>query len=69
MYEVRYIVCCAFHSRSLEGDNSTIKKCFAKCDFPVDHVYNNNENALKLTEAEENDWHSLQLLECRLHNM
>jgi hypothetical protein len=33
---------------------TTIKSCFAKCGFPVDHVYSNNDKALKLTEDEEN---------------
>ena len=34
-------------------------RCKIQYIFPVDHVYGSNDNALKLTEDEENDWHSL----------
>jgi hypothetical protein len=39
-----------------------MKNCFEKFGFPVDHVYSNHDNGLKLTEDEENEWHSLQRL-------
>jgi hypothetical protein len=32
--------------------------------FPFDHGYSYNDSALKFTEDEENDWHSLQFFEC-----
>jgi hypothetical protein len=32
--------------------------------FPFDHGYSYSDNALKFTEDEENDWHSLQFFEC-----
>jgi hypothetical protein len=44
----------------------TINNCFAKCGFPVDHVHSSGDNALEVTEDEEKDWHSLQILECSL---
>ena len=42
---------------------TTIKNCFAKCGFPADHVYRNDDNELKLTDGEENDRHSLKPLQ------
>jgi len=44
MYEAGYIVCYAFHIRSLAVDNFTIKSCFAKCAFPMHHLYNNDDS-------------------------
>jgi hypothetical protein len=41
---------------------TAIKNCFAKCDFPADHVNTNYDRAMKFTENKENDWHSLQPL-------
>jgi hypothetical protein len=38
---------------------TTIKNCFANSGFPSNHVSSNN-NALKLTDGEENDWCSLK---------
>jgi len=32
--------------------------------FPFERGYSYNDNALKFTEDEENDWHSFQFLEC-----
>jgi hypothetical protein len=29
-----------------------------KCGFLTDYVSNNDDNAVKLTEDEEDDWHS-----------
>jgi hypothetical protein len=39
---------------------TTIKNCFVKCGFSVDHVSRNDDNVMKLSEDEEDDWHSLQ---------
>jgi hypothetical protein len=39
---------------------TTIKNCFVKCGFSVDHVSSNDGNAMKLTEDEEGYWCSLQ---------
>jgi hypothetical protein len=36
-----------------------------KCGFLTDHVSSNDDSAVKLTEAEEEDWHSLQPLGMR----
>jgi hypothetical protein len=41
---------------------TTIKNCFVKCGFSIDHVSNNDDSAVKFTEDEENGWHSLQPL-------
>jgi hypothetical protein len=35
----------------------TIKNCFVKCDFSIDHV-SSGDSAVKLSE--EDDWHNLQ---------
>lgn len=40
---------------------NTVKNYFAKCGFP-DHVSDNDDKAMKLTEDKENDWCSQQLL-------
>jgi hypothetical protein len=40
---------------------TTIKNCFVKCGFSNDHVSSNDDNAVKLTE-DEDDPHSLHLL-------
>jgi hypothetical protein len=39
-----------------------IKNCFVKCGSSTDHVNSNDESAVKLTEDEGDDWHSLQPL-------
>jgi len=40
---------------SLEIDNPyCMKNCFAKCGFPVENVYINDDMALKLIKDEEN---------------
>jgi hypothetical protein len=33
-----------------------------KCGFSIDHASSSEDSAVKLTEDEENDWHSLQPL-------
>jgi hypothetical protein len=38
------------------------KNCFVKCGLLTDHASSNNDNAVKLSEDEEEDWHSLQPL-------
>lgn len=42
------------------------KSCYVKHNLPVDHAYGSEDNALQLTEDEENDWHRLQTPEVRL---
>jgi hypothetical protein len=54
--------CNALHSRSLKTDNAHYKNCFEKCGFSNYHVSSNDDSAVKLTEDEEDDWHSLQAL-------
>jgi hypothetical protein len=39
-----------------------IKNCFVKCGFSNDHVSGNYDSAVKLSEDEEDDGHSLQHL-------
>jgi hypothetical protein len=39
--------------------STTIKNCFVKRGFSIDHVSSNDDSAVKLTEDEEDDWHSL----------
>jgi hypothetical protein len=34
---------------------TTIKNCFVKCGFLIDHVSNNDASAVKLTKDEEDD--------------
>jgi hypothetical protein len=52
---------CCLHCRSLEVDNTHYNKnWFEKCDFSIDHVSSSDGSAVKLTEDEEDDWHSLQ---------
>jgi hypothetical protein len=46
----------ALHSRSLIIPTN-IKNCFVKCGFSND---SNDDSAVKLSEDEEVDWHSLQ---------
>jgi hypothetical protein len=36
--------------------STAIKNCFVKCGFSNDHTSRNDESAVKLTEAEENNW-------------
>jgi hypothetical protein len=59
------VVCNALSSRNLETDRlitpTTIKNCFVKSGFSIDHVNSNDENAVKVTE-DEDDWHNLQPL-------
>jgi hypothetical protein len=38
---------------------TTIKNCVVNCGFSIDHVSSNDDSAVKLTECEEDDWHSL----------
>lgn len=48
---------------SMEADNPyCMKNCFAKCGFPVENVYGNDDMALKLIKVEENVQYSLQSL-------
>lgn len=47
----------------------TIKNYFCKCGFPVDRVYSNDDNELKLTEDDKNDWHGFKILEHNLKTM
>jgi hypothetical protein len=35
----------------------------AKCGFPADHVYRNDDNEPKLNDDKENDRHSLKILQ------
>jgi hypothetical protein len=44
----------------------TIKNCFAVSGFPVDHVYSNDDNTLKLNEDEEMTGIVCNLLKCSL---
>jgi hypothetical protein len=39
---------------------TTIKNCFVKCGFSIDHASSKDECAVKLDEDEENKLHSLQ---------
>jgi hypothetical protein len=41
---------------------TTIKNCSVKCGFSTDYVSSNDDSAVKLSEHEEDDWHSLQPL-------
>jgi hypothetical protein len=41
---------------------TTKKNCFMKCGFLIDHVSSNDDSAVKLSEDEEDGWHSLQHL-------
>jgi hypothetical protein len=38
---------------------NTVKNCFVKHGFSNDHVSSNDDSAVKLSEVEEDDWHSL----------
>jgi hypothetical protein len=42
---------------------TAVKNCFVKCGFSIDHVSSSDDSTVKLTEDEEDDWHSLQHLE------
>jgi hypothetical protein len=42
--------------------HNAVKNCFVKCGFSNDHVSSNDGSAVKLSEDEEDDWHSLQPL-------
>jgi hypothetical protein len=52
-----------------------IENCAVEWGFLIDHVSSNDDNAVKLTEVEENDWHSLHCfqglwsLECQLREI
>jgi hypothetical protein len=39
---------------------TTIKNCFVKCGFLIDHVSSNDASVVKLNEDKDDDWHSLQ---------
>jgi hypothetical protein len=39
-----------------------IKNCFVKCGFSNDHISGNDDSAVKLSEGEEDYWHSVQPL-------
>jgi hypothetical protein len=41
---------------------TTVKNCFVKCGFLIDHVSSNDDSAVKFSEDEEFDWHSSQPL-------
>jgi hypothetical protein len=41
---------------------TTIKNCFVKYGFSIDHVSSNNNSAVKLSEDEEDDWDNLHSL-------
>jgi hypothetical protein len=41
---------------------ATIRICFVKCSFSIDHVSSNENSAVKLMEDEEDDSHSLHHL-------
>jgi hypothetical protein len=41
---------------------NTNKNCFVKCGFLIDRVSSNDDIAKKLTEDEEDNWHSLRHL-------
>jgi hypothetical protein len=41
---------------------TTINNCFVKYGFSTDHVGSISDSAVKLTEDEEDNWHSLQPL-------
>jgi hypothetical protein len=40
---------------------TTVKKCFVKCGFSIERVSTNDDSVVKLTEDEEDDWHSIDL--------
>jgi hypothetical protein len=42
--------------------STAIKNCLVKCGFSIDHVICNHDSPLKLSEDEEDDWHTLQPL-------
>jgi hypothetical protein len=44
----------------LETTPTAGKNCFVKCVFSIDHVSTIEDNAVKLTEDEGDDWYSLQ---------
>jgi len=54
----KYCLLCIAEAWKLTT-STTIKNCFALCGFPVDHIYSNDNNAMKLNADKENDWHSL----------
>jgi hypothetical protein len=51
---------CCLQCTSLQ--KPAIKNNFVKCDFSTDHASSNDDSAVKLSEDEEVDWHSLQPL-------
>jgi hypothetical protein len=60
--EAGCVVCKAFHSRTwIMITPTTIKNFIVKCDFWIERV-RSNDSVVKLSEDEENDWHSLQPL-------
>jgi hypothetical protein len=58
---MKFVVLSAVHFTA-EGTLSTTRNCFAKCAFPGVHFYSSDDNVLKLTEDEENEWQSLHPL-------
>lgn len=55
--EIRCIICYAFYSRSLDIDNSEHYQVW-KVWFSSRSCYSNDDNALKLSADDKNDWHS-----------
>jgi hypothetical protein len=41
---------------------TAVKNCFVKRGFSIDHVSSSDDSAVKLSEDEEDDWHSSQPL-------
>jgi hypothetical protein len=41
---------------------TTIKNCFGKCGFLINHVRSNDNSTVKLTEDEQDGWRSLHSL-------
>jgi hypothetical protein len=61
--EAGCVACNAIHNRSLGTDNTHYNKnCFMKCGFSTDCAGSNDDSAVKLSEDNEDDWHSLQAL-------
>jgi hypothetical protein len=57
--EAQCLVCNVLNSRNLEIITPTIiEDCFVKCGFSIGHVSSIDDSAVKLSEGEENNWHS-----------
>jgi hypothetical protein len=61
--KMHLLVCISNKLQNARCNDKDINNCFAKCGCPADHVYRNDDNAPKLTDGEENDWHSLKPLQ------